>query len=137
MFMIGSMNAAFSAYASPRQTLDFNVVGGIDAMNYNGKIIAPASLYFEPADQLPGSIVANRTTSTQANLNASGVHKWTMDKFTATTSFGMRKERRYADQLYDQAKNVPGGAQNVVLSGQQATSESINLVKDHAYYAQE
>ena len=134
---IGSMNAAFSAYSSSRQTLDLNLVAGVDALNFNGRIISPADLYFEPADQLPGSVVTNRTTSTQANVNLSGVHKLTMDMFTATTSFGLRKERRQADAILNQAKNVPAGAQNISLGGQQASNETISLVKDMAYYAQE
>jgi TonB-linked SusC/RagA family outer membrane protein len=134
---IGSMNAAFSAYASGRQTLDFNLIGGVDALNYNGRIVSPADLYFEPADGLPGTVVTNRTTSTQANINASGVHKFTANMFTATTSFGLRKEQRQSDQILNQARNVPAGAENIQLGGQQAIAEGLSLVKDMAYYAQE
>jgi TonB-linked SusC/RagA family outer membrane protein len=134
---IGSVNGSISVYASTRQTLDVNVIGGIDALNYDSRITSPADLYFEPADGLPGTVTTNHTTSVQANVNASGVHKWTENRFTATTSFGLRKERRQSDQLLDEAQNVPAGAGNIRLGGQQTVSEGINLIKDLSYYAQE
>src|SRR6185369_13320024 len=59
------------------------------------------------------------------------------DFLNATTSFGLRKERRQSDQVLNQAKNVPAGAENLGLGGQQAIGEGLNLVKDMAYYVQE
>ena len=134
---IGSVNTAFSAYASSRQTLDLTLIGGLDAYNFNGLILSPADLYFESADQLPGTVVTNRTTSVQANMNLSAVHKLTMSPFTATTSGGLRQERRQFDQLVEQGRNVPAGARNVALAAQLSVTEGMNLVKDFAYYVQE
>ena len=134
---IGGMNARYSAYTSVRQTLDLTFIGGVDAYQDKGRIISPADLFFEPADGLPGTVVLSNTTSTNANLNASAVHKFTFDYGTATSSLGLRKEQRAIDQMLNQAKNVPAGAQNIGLGGQQNVAEGITLIKDYGYYFQE
>lgn len=134
---IGGVNATYSAYSSARQTLDLTFIGGVDAFQDKGRIVSPADLYFEPADGLPGTIVLSDATSTNANLNASAVHKFTFDYGAATTSFGLRKEQRAVDQMLNQAKNVPAGAENIGLGGNQAVQEGISQIKDYGYYFQE
>jgi len=134
---IGGANATFNAYSAQNQSLDFTFIGGVDAFQDKGRIISPADLYFEPADGLPGTVVLSDATSTNANLNASGVHKYTFDYGTATTSFGMRKEQRQVDQMLNQARNVPAGAENIGLGGNQQVAEGLSLIKDFGLYAQE
>ena len=134
---IGSAHATFNAYSSTHQSLDLNLQGGVDAYHDAGRITSPADLYFEPADGLPGSVIRSDATSTQAGLTASGVHKWITSYGTATTSFGLRKERRDFDQMLNRAQNVPAGAQNVILGAVQSQQEGITLIKDFAYFLQE
>jgi TonB-linked SusC/RagA family outer membrane protein len=134
---IGGAHLTWNAWANDRQTLDFSFTGGLDTYSDRAKIISPADLYFEPADGLPGTVVFSDGTTTQGNLNFSGVHKFTFDYGTATTSAGLRKEQRQIDQVQTQGRNVPAGAQNVQLAGQIAVNEGITVVKDYGIYAQE
>jgi TonB-linked SusC/RagA family outer membrane protein len=134
---IGSVNTTFSAYTSARQTLDFTFIGGVDAYSYNTHLISPPEAFFEPNDKLPGTIVTNKSQNVNANLNLSGAHKFIADIATATTSFGLRQERRQQDLVYNQGRNVPSGASNVSSAAVQQSFETQFLVKDFAYYAQE
>ena len=134
---VGSVNATYSAFSAPRQTLDFTFIGGVDAFSLSSKLFSPPFAYFEPNDGLPGTITTNKTTSTNANLNFSGAHKYIADPFTATTSFGLRQERRESDQVYNTGKNIPAGVTDVNFGVQQTVNENQFLVKDFAYYAQE
>ncbi|HVZ77345.1 MAG TPA: SusC/RagA family TonB-linked outer membrane protein [Gemmatimonadaceae bacterium] len=134
---IGSVNTTLSAYSSQRQTLDFTFIGGVDAFQYNGHIYSPPNLYFEPADGLPGTIVVNKSNSVNANLNLSGAHKLIANRFTATTSFGLRQDRRQQDVMLNQGRNIPAGVTDVQYGVQQALNENQFLVKDFSYYAQE
>ena len=134
---IGSINTNLSAYSSARQTLDFTFVAGIDAFQYNVHIFSPPNAYFEPADGLPGTIVTNKTSSAYANLNLSGAHKLITNLFTATTSFGLRQERRQSDGIYNRGQNIPAGVTDVNFGVQQSLLETQFLVKDFAYYLQE
>ncbi len=134
---IGSINTNISAYNSERQTLDFTVIAGIDAFQYNSHLYSPPDAYFESADGLPGTIVTNKTSSTYANLNLSGAHKLITGRFTATTSFGLRQERRQSDAVYNRGQDIPAGVTNVNYGVQQSLLERQFLVKDFAYYAQE
>jgi TonB-linked SusC/RagA family outer membrane protein len=134
---IGSINATYSAYTSQKQTLDFTFIGGIDAYSLSSKLTSSPFAYFESNDGLPGTITTNKTTSANANLNFSGAHKYIAEPFTATTSFGLRQERRQNDIIYNTGENVPAGVTDVHFGVQQRVDEQQFLVKDFAYYAQE
>lgn len=134
---IGSAHATLSAYTSQRQTLDFTIIGGVDAYSYNSKLTSPPDAYFEPNDGLPGTIVVNKQQNVNANLNVSGAHKFIADLGTATTSFGLRQERRQYDGVVNQGRNIPAGVTDVNYGVVQGVAESQFLVKDFAYYAQE
>ena len=134
---IGSINTTLSAYSSQRQTLDFTFIGGVDAYQYNAKIVSPPEAYFESNDGLPGTIVSNKSANVNANLNVSGAHKLLTDPFTATTSFGLRQERRQIDQVVNRGQNLPAGVTDVQFGVVQAVNENQFLVKDFAYFAQE
>jgi len=134
---IGSVNTTFSAFTSARQTLDFTFIGGVDAYSYNSSLNSPPEAFFEPNDKLPGTIVKNKSQNVNANLNLSGAHKFIADIATATTSFGLRQERRQQDLVYAQGRNVPSGSANVSSAAVQSSFESQFLVKDFAYFAQE
>ena len=134
---IGSINSTLSAYTSSRQTLDFSFNGGIDAFSYNAKIVSPPEAFFESNDGLPGTIVNNKAQNVNVNLNVSAAHKFIADPFTATTSFGLRQERRQSDGVVNQGRNIPSGVTDVNFGVVQAVQETQFLVKDFAYFAQE
>ena len=134
---IGSVNTTLSAYTSARQTLDFTFIGGVDAYSYNSKLTSPPDVYFEPNDGLPGTVVTNKVQNVNANLNLSGAHKFIADIATATTSFGLRQERRQSNGVVNQGRNLPAGVLQVNYGVVQGVNENSFLVKDFAYFAQE
>lgn len=134
---VGSINATYNAYASDRQTFDVTVLGGIDAFSQNNKIYSPPSVYFEPADGLPGTIVNGDVTSQFANVNVSGVHRYTAKPLTATTSFGLRREYRNSDNVLNRGQSIPEGAQNITLSAVPSQSEDRFRVHDFGVFLQE
>ena len=134
---IGSINTNLSVYSSARQTLDFTFIAGIDAFQYSSHLFSPPNVFFESADGLPGTIVTNKSTSAFANLNLSGAHKLITNMFTATTSFGLRQDRRQSDGIYNRGQNIPAGVTDVNFGVQQSLLENQFLVKDFAYYLQE
>jgi TonB-dependent starch-binding outer membrane protein SusC len=134
---IGSVSSTLSAYTSARQTLDFTFIGGVDAYSYNSKLTSPPDVYFEPNDGLPGTVVTNKTQNVNANLNVSGAHKFIADLATATTSFGLRQERRQSNGVVNQGRNLPAGVLQVNYGVVQGVTENSFLVKDFAYFAQE
>jgi TonB-linked SusC/RagA family outer membrane protein len=134
---IGSVNTTLSVYTSARQTLDFTFIGGVDAYSFNSKLTSPPEAYFEPNDGLPGTVVTNKTQNVNANLNLSGAHKFIADLATATTSFGLRQERRQSNGVYNQGRNFPSGVLAVNYGVVQKVLENSFLVKDFAYFAQE
>jgi TonB-linked SusC/RagA family outer membrane protein len=134
---IGSVNTTFSAYSSRRQTLDLTLLGGVDAFSYNAKILSPPEAYFESNDGLPGTIVINKSQNVSANLNLSARHKYIIDLLTATTSAGLRQQRRQASLITNQGRKLPPGVSDVNFGVVQQVSENQFLVKDFAYFAQE
>ncbi len=134
---IGSVNATYNAYAGERQTFDISVLGGLDIFNQNNKLNSPPEAYFEPADGFPGTIVNTNVTSQYANLNVTGVHRYTVKPFTATTSFGLRHEYRNSDAAFDQGRTIPSGAQNIGLAAFQSLTEQRFRVFDTGVFAQE
>ena len=134
---IGSVNTTFSAYSSPKQTLDFSLLGGIDAFSYNGKVISPPEAYFESNDGLPGTIVVNKSQNVNANLNLSARHKYTISLATATTSAGLRQQRRQVSLITNSGRNLPSGVSDVNFGVVQVVGENQSLIKDFAYFAQE
>jgi TonB-linked SusC/RagA family outer membrane protein len=134
---IGSINTTFSALSSQRQSLDFTFIGGVDAYSYNSSLTSPPDVYFEANDGLPGTLVRVKNQNVSANLNLSGAHKLILDPLTATTSFGLRQERRQSDNIFNRGRNIPAGVTDVDFGVVQNVGETQFLVKDFAYFAQE
>ena len=134
---IGSATGSYSAYSSERQTLDFTVIGGLDAYQFNSKLYSPPEAFFESADGLQGTIVDNKSEVVSANFSASGAHKYISPFATATTSFGLRKERRQSDLVLDLARNIPSGVTNIQYGIVNTPQETQSLIKDFSLYAQE
>ena len=134
---IGSVNTTLSAFSSQRQTLDFTFIGGVDAYSYNSHLVSPPEAYFESNDGLNGTIVTNKTQNVNANLSLSGAHKFITDALTATTSFGLRQQRRQLDQVFNRGQNLPSGVTDVHFGVVQVVGETQSLIKDKAYFAQE
>ncbi|HWE42386.1 MAG TPA: SusC/RagA family TonB-linked outer membrane protein [Gemmatimonadaceae bacterium] len=135
--LLGSGTATYSLLAMDKQTLDFTLVGGVDSYGDNAKIIAPATLYIEQVNSLPGTLVNTQANVVNANLSGSLNHRLTSSLFTATTSAGFRQDRRQTDILSTTGHGVFPGVTNVAASTQVLTTEGQGLVKAFSLFAQE
>ena len=68
-------------------------------------------------------------------LGAPQVHRSSLA--TATTSFGLRQQRRQTSLITNSGRNLPSGVSDVNFGVVQVVGENQFLVKDFAYFAQE
>ena len=136
----GAGTARFNVFENERQNLSVSLVGGIDQFNQRNDIYSPNELLFEPQDGLPGTVVLGNTENVNSNIYLNVVHGWLPESrgFSATTSFGIQRERRDLNGASILTRGLIGG--------QSAPNQglSVNLpppvhqiVKDFALYAQE
>ena len=136
---IGGASANYNIIGSERQTLDFVLNGGVDQFTQIDKLVSPASLYFEPADGLPGTVVDNNSNNVTGTLGASLVHKFfpASQLFNATTSIGLRQGRRQFGQVFTAGQNLLLGQSNLDKATNITAFETREVVKDFSYYGQE
>ncbi len=136
---IGGASANYSLFTSVRQSLEFVANGGVDQFTQNDKLVSPRYLYFEPADGLPGTVVANNSGEINATLGASFIHKFVPSSqlFNSTLSIGLRQGRRNFNQIFTAGQNLLLGQENLDKATNITAFETRTLVKDFSYYAQE
>ena len=135
--LLGSAQAEWSVLSSATQRLDATLLGGIDNLSDHSMFYSPPTTYFEQSAANPGTLVKNATTATNANLNFSVIHKYMAQPFTATTSVGLREERRQSDYRTNAGKGLYPGITNVATAVTSAVAEGQSLTKALSYYAQE
>ena len=135
---IGGGSANYNLFSSVRQSMDLVMNAGVDNYSQNDKLVSPRFLYFEPADGLPGTVVANNSGEITATLGGSVIHKlFASQNFNATTSVGFRQGRRNFNQVFTAGQNLLLGQENLDKSTNITAFETRQLVKDFSYYAQE
>ena len=136
--LIGSASLAYSLLSTEHQTLDMNLVGGIDAYNDQSKVISPSSVYIELNNANPGTVFNSNANVQFANITGSLAHKLTGGWFTATTSTGFRQERRQSDVTEITAQGFPFvGVTSVGSAAVTYPSEGQSLAKDLSFFGQE
>lgn len=138
--MLGNVSADLALLQREKQTLNFNVLGGIDAYVDHARIYSPPNTYFEQSGNIspfPGTIVENNSNVANANLNASLVHKFIMNIATATTSAGVRQEYSQFDQTANLGRGLLPGITNFTTAIQTSALQSQDLTRTFSYYAQE
>lgn len=137
---IGSLQANLQAYSSQRQTLEVQLVGGLDSYTDDGRVYSPPTTYIEQSGSVspfPGTVVNSKATVQNANANLSLTHRLTFAPFTATTSTGMRQERAQADFVTNLGQGLFPGITNFATATQTASADGQTLTKTLSYYAQE
>ena len=135
--LLASGNATYNLIAHERQTLDFNVSGGVDSYNDHSKIISPATAYIEQVNANPGTIVLGNGTIFNGTLGANFTHRLIRDMFTATTSAGIGQVRRNVDIIDNTGRGIFPGVTNVASATQIFTTESQDIVKSQSIFGQE
>ncbi|MBA3646541.1 MAG: SusC/RagA family TonB-linked outer membrane protein [Gemmatimonadaceae bacterium] len=137
--LIGGASANYNLLSSSRQNLEVIFSGGVDQFSQNDKLVSPASLYFEPADGLPGTVVDNNSSEITGTLYGSLVHRFfpSSQLFNATTSVGFRQGRKQFGQVFTAGQNLLLGQANLDKAANITAFETRTLVKDFSYYGQE
>lgn len=136
--LIASATADWAVYSGDRQTLTMRVLGGIDHFGDQSKIYSPPQLFFEPLDDgLPGTVFNSQGNFTNANVNATLIHRYSASAFTATTSAGVRQVRRDAQTVTLTGRGLPPGISDVSSALQTFNNEFQQINKDFSYFAQE
>ncbi len=137
---IGSVSSNLSVYSSERQTLDATVTAGVDTYKSVDRVVSPATNYADAATNgaLAGTLYNSDGNFTNANLNASLVHRMVLSALTGQTSAGMRQERRESEisALTGRGVIFPS-VTNVSAAAQTFPNQTLGLAKDFGYFAQE
>ncbi len=138
--MIGNASADWGIINRQNQTLNFNLLGGIDAFTDHGRIYSPPSTYIEQSGNIsafPGTVIDNNTNTSNANLNASLIHKAYLRFAAATTSAGIRQEHSQSNQAVNLGRGLFPGVTNFTTAVQTSSQSTQNLTRTFSYYAQE
>ena len=138
--MLGNVQADWAILSHEKQTLNFNVLGGLDAYADHGRIYSPPNTYIEQSGNIspfPGTVVDNNSNVVNANLNASLVHKLFMRYGAATTSGGIRQEHSEFHQATNRGQGLFPGITNFASATQTAASQNQDLTRTFSVYAQE
>ena len=138
--MLGNVSADLALLTREKQTLNFNILGGLDAYVDHARVYSPPNTYIEQSGNIspfPGTVVENNNNVVNANLNASMVHKYIANFATATTSAGIRQEYSQFDQAVNRGRGLLPGITNFSTAVQTAASQQQDLTRTFSYYAQE
>lgn len=138
--ILGNASADWAILSHDNQTLNFNLLGGIDAYSDHGRIYSPPNSYIEQSGNIspfPGTVVDNNSNVVNANLNASLVHKYVMHFGTATTSAGLRQEHAEFRQAVNKGNGLFPGVTNFSTAIQTAATQNQDITRTWSYYAQE
>ncbi len=138
--LISSVTGTLSLYSSERQTLDYTMTGGVDSYADRARIISPSTTYTEQGNNgaLAGTLYNSDANFVNANLNLSLAHRYVATPFTATTSVGLRQERREAEITSITGRGVVfPSLTNVAQAAQTFPAQSQDTRKFFSYFAQE
>jgi TonB-linked SusC/RagA family outer membrane protein len=137
---VGNVQADWAIISNDKQTLNFTILGGVDAYNDHGQVYSPPYTWIEQSGNIspyPGSIVDGNANVANANLNASLIHKLILRLGTATSSVGLRQERAQSTFATNLGQGLFPGITNFAGAVQTSVAQAQALTKTFSYYAQE
>ncbi len=138
--MIANGSADLAIMAREKQTLNFSLLGGLDAYTDHARLYSPPNTYIEQSGNIspfPGTVVDNNINNVNANLNASLVHRALFGWASATTSGGIRQEHSHSNQAVNKGNGLFPGVTNFATAVQTSAAQVQNLTRTLSYYAQE
>jgi TonB-dependent starch-binding outer membrane protein SusC len=135
--LIGSLQGSYNIISSEKQTLDLQMLGGIDAYNDESRITSPADIFIEQINANPGTLVVNEGNVVSANLGGTLAHRYTSSAFTATTSAGFGQSRRQSNLLNAIGRGVFPGVTSVGSAVQQFVQQQQDIAKEFSIFGQE
>jgi len=121
--IITSVDATYTFFTTPTQSLRATLNAGLDTYSYKANIYSDPRLYWEPADGFNGTASDLSTTEQQSPVAFTLAHTYApvSNAVTATTSAGVRYGYDYL-----RSDNVVG--QNLIAPGQQNPNLATNVV---------
>lgn len=133
----GGATMNWNAFENSRQNLRIVAGGGLDVFDQSNNVWTPNELFFEQISALPGESVESGGRSLFYNWNLNGIHNWTADSWSASTSFGVQYEDRRLTTFQIRTQNLLPGQRNVNRGTNISASENLERERTVAFYAQE
>lgn len=133
----GGVNVSWDVWESDRQSLRLVGGGGLDAFDQVNDVWSPNELFFERTQPLPGEAIESGGRSMFWNWNLNGIHTWTTNAFTATTSAGVQYEDRRLSTFLIRTQNLLPGERNVNRGTNTTVNEELTQERTIALYLQE
>ena len=133
----GGINADYEAMSTPTQTLRLVFGGGLDVFQQNNNLWSPNELFYEQPQTLPGAAVENNGASKFYNWNASAVHNYQGNGWSANTSGGLQYEDRQLQTSRITTTNLVPGQRNVGQGTNTVGTENLTQERTFALYGQE
>lgn len=133
----GGLTLDWDAMTSGRQSLRFNVGGGLDVFQQANNLWSPNELFTERTQTLPGAAVDNQGSSKYYNWNANVVHNYAGRGFSLGTSGGLQYEDRQLHTSRIETTNLVPGQRNVGQGTNTTGEENLTQERTVALYGQE
>jgi TonB-dependent starch-binding outer membrane protein SusC len=131
----GTLN--WDVFENSQQNFRFVAGGGLDVFDQRNDVWTPNELFFEQISALPGESVESGGRSLFYNWNLNGIHNWTAESWSASTSFGVQYEDRRLTTFQIRTQNLLPGQRNVNRGTNISASENLERERTLAFYAQE
>lgn len=109
----GGLNLTWQALQSLRNSVKVVGAGGIDFFNQKDEVFAPPELFFEARQSNPGASTLSNADSRFTNWNLNGIHTYTANTWSATTSAGVQWEDRGLSRSRIISRGLLPGQENV------------------------
>ncbi len=121
--VISSVDATYTVFSLPTQSLRATLNAGLDTYTYKANIYSDPGLYWEPSDGFVGTASDLNATEQRTPVSLTLAHSYTpaSNAVTATTSAGVRYSYAYL-----RSDDVVG--QNLLIPGQQNPNLATNVV---------
>ena len=135
---IGGGNLNWSILSSPKQSLQFTAVGGVDQSNQRDDEYSPPYLQVEQHKPLPGTANVAAANAQYLNYSLNLVHHFTGISWAdATTSIGVTGDKRSLDNPNAVGQDLPLGNSSPSLAAIQHFFQFRDLIFTQSLYGQE
>ncbi len=135
---IGGGNINWTPFRTEHQSLQVQLIGGVDIAHVLDDLYAPASLQLEQNLVLPGVSTTQTTDNQYINYSINLIHHYTgLSWLDATTSAGFVRERRDLTNPETVSQNVLAGLNNPATGTVQTNFFNRTAQRDQSLYGQE
>lgn len=133
---IGSIKLDYNIFQSANQSLDFNLLGGLDTFNLGHDLRFPTTLQFEQARSLPGTSIIGSTDSRKENLYFNFTHTYYAGENTFTTTAGLQFEEEDRNNVNTVTQGLVPGEFNLDQGPSNQVSQRRLVQVDRGYFVQ-